>query len=216
MNNKLYGINGSCSLAVHIVLDILKIKYQYMDLKESKNELKKILPLAKAPTLVYEGDVFTESSALLIFLSDLFKDSGLFPQEDLKLRARGMEFLSYLSTSMYTNFVNLFRPDKCTDEVQSFQFIKDRATRDIKESMIYLDNIYEDKVYYLNDKLTICDIYFLVFIIWGRNVTKHYAELPNIRRLAARLIENKLILTTLKNENININFKTEAFNEKVL
>lgn len=216
MNNKLYGINGSCSLAVHVVLDMLKVDYEYLELKNNKEELKQIAKFAKAPTLVYEGDVFTESCSLLIFLADSFKDSGLFPQGDLKLRAKGIEFLSYLSTSLYTSFVNLFRPDKCTDDVDSLQPIKDKATRDIIESMEYLDKLYESRTYYLNDKLSICDIYFLVFILWGRNVTNHYSGFPNIQKLANHLIENQSIRTTLNNENINISMIGVALNEKVL
>jgi glutathione S-transferase len=69
---KLYYLPGSCSLAVHALLNELNVPYKIENISGGKNrspEFLKINPLGQVPTLELEdGSFMREGAAILLHL----------------------------------------------------------------------------------------------------------------------------------------------------
>ncbi|CAA91449.1 putative maleylacetoacetate isomerase [Caenorhabditis elegans] len=89
---------SSCSWRVRIALALKNVDYEYktVDLlsEEAKSKLKEINPAAKVPTFVVDGQVITESLAIIEYLEETHPDVPLLPKDPIKrAHARAISLL---------------------------------------------------------------------------------------------------------------------------
>ncbi len=99
MSFTLYGTQGSGSAAVEAALVHLGLDHRVVDAAPwqpgpGRDELLKVNPLGQIPTLVLpDGQVLTESAAILIRLGMAYPASGLLPAEPSQC-IRGLVFIA--------------------------------------------------------------------------------------------------------------------------
>ena len=81
---KLFGYKGCGSTAIEALLELMALPYEGVQLEWAKardwDELKRWNPLGQVPTLVTsEGQVLTESAAIILWLLDRHPDTALMP-----------------------------------------------------------------------------------------------------------------------------------------
>jgi glutathione S-transferase len=99
---KLYYAPGACSLAVHALLNELKLPYttQKIDTKAPRTpEFLKINPRGAVPVLEIDGKILREGAAIIITLLETNK-SPLLPSEGFE-RAKALEWLSFANSTLH-------------------------------------------------------------------------------------------------------------------
>ena len=99
----LYGAKGSGAAAVEAALRLVGQPFRWVEAASwlpgpALERLKAVNPLAQVPTLVAEeGEVLTETAAILIWLGLRYSHSGLLPREP----AQAIRGLVYIAANCY-------------------------------------------------------------------------------------------------------------------
>jgi GST-like protein len=113
----LYGSRGSGSAAVEAALELARLPYRGVrastwEAGSAQDELRKLNPLGQIPTLLLpEGDVLTESAAILIHLGLEHPHSGLLPQ-DASSRGQAIRGLVYIAANCYSAISIIDYPER--------------------------------------------------------------------------------------------------------
>jgi glutathione S-transferase len=187
---KLYYSPGACSQAVHIALREAGFPFttEKVDLKAKKTETgadyKAINPKGYVPALqLDDGQVLTEVQALLQYIGDQKKGSGLTPDAYSMERYRFLEWLGFVSTELHKQFGPLFYPTT-PEEVKTQQKEK------IAGRLEYVNGRLEKSQFLMGDTYTVADAYLFVMTGWAKNfgidLGKHAALGAWRERVAAR------------------------------
>lgn len=103
---KLFSINGSCSMAVHAILNEVGQEVQLLAARDEKGEktaeLMKANPRGQVPTLVDCDKIMVEGGAIITYLCDKYK-SELMPQEGFE-RAQALQWLMMCNSSLHPSY----------------------------------------------------------------------------------------------------------------
>ena len=105
MTYLLYYAPGAASFAVHWMLIELGVDFrsERLDLTAGDQRLPaylRINPAGRVPTLVVDGEAYTEAAALLMLLSERHPTAGLAPAIGDAYRARWLELMVYLTNTL--------------------------------------------------------------------------------------------------------------------
>lgn len=106
---KLYYSPGACSLAVHAILNELKLPYtsEKIDLKKPRTpEFLKVNPRGAVPVLEIDGKVLREGAAIIITLLETNK-SPLLPSSGFE-RAKALEYLCFVNSTLHPAYGKAF------------------------------------------------------------------------------------------------------------
>src|SRR5688572_12988409 len=120
---KLYFSPGACSMAPHILLNELGLKFEpvQVDLKAKKladgGDYTKINPKGSVPALELDnGEVLTENAVIHSYLIDQKPDGQ--PVAGTMERYRMMEWLNFIATDLHKGCSPFFNP-KTPDEYKT-------------------------------------------------------------------------------------------------
>ncbi len=109
MTYKLYYASGACSLAVHAILNELKVPYttEKVDLKKPRTqEFIKVNPRGAVPVLETDGKILREGAAIIVTLLETHK-SPLLPATGFE-RAKALEWLSFANATLHPAYGKAF------------------------------------------------------------------------------------------------------------
>jgi GST-like protein len=116
----LYGTRGSGSAAVEMALELARLPYRIVRASEwepdsALDELRKVNPLGQIPTLVTpDGQVMTESAAILIHLGLDATSPGLLLPADAAARAQAIRGLVFIPANCYSRITVIDYPQRFT------------------------------------------------------------------------------------------------------
>lgn len=169
MSYKLYYSAGSCSTAIHIILNELSQSYELSDAnqpgtKTRKPEFLKISPRGVVPVLEIDGTPVFEGGAIITYLCDTHA-SHLMPKEGLA-RAKALEALMFANATLHPAYSKAFGSMKITDAA-----IKDYVQKSAIESINTLWREVDAKLgkqkYLAGDQITAGDILMTVIAGWS-------------------------------------------------
>src|SRR4051812_17090361 len=103
----LYGAKGWGSVIVEAALTLMGQPYRTVDLAEGvyahdDPELARVNPLRQVPALVLpNGELMTESAAILLHLTETHPDAGLAPPPGDPARPQFLRWMSYIPAQIY-------------------------------------------------------------------------------------------------------------------
>jgi GST-like protein len=152
----LYGSKGSGSAIAEAALAIVGIDdYRLIDaatwLPDSAlSELHAVNPLGQIPTLLLpDGEVLSESAAILIHLGLMHPQSGLLPQDPM-LRARVIRGLVYVAANCYSAISVIDYPERWCADADEDEAVKRRIKQGTRERLhrhweIFADSFLRDR-----------------------------------------------------------------------
>jgi glutathione S-transferase len=169
---KLYYAPGACSLAAHIALEEIGLRFELsrVDLaanQQNSAEYLRVNPKARVPALA-DGDwVLTEAPAILRYVAARYPAAGLWPWEPRE-EARCVEWLDWLSSTIHVAFVHVRRASRYATEPRAIEDVAATAKKTCRELWRAVDAKLGAGPWAIGERYTVADPYLLVYWTWGR------------------------------------------------
>ena len=188
----LYFSPGAASLAIHWLLIELELDYQLeridFDSRQQKSpEYMKLNPNGVVPTLVIDGEVLTESVALLMHLADSNPGKGLAPAPGTVERAHYYQWLLYLANVVQPLFRNWYYPDEVAGEANVAAVQESTRLRTEACWQQLDDHLGKHGPWLLGNEMSAADFHLTMLMRWSRNLPRQAIEWPNLARLATAM-----------------------------
>jgi len=203
---KLYYAPHTCALASHIALEDAGADYSTARISFANDEQRKpdylaINPKGRAPALVTDKGVLTETPAILAFIAQSFPQARLAPLDDPFGFAEVQAFNSYLCSTLHVAHAHRMRGNRWADDPAAIAAMQ----RKVPESVASCYQLIEEKMlggpWVMGETYTICDPYLFTMAQWleqdGVDPSRFPKVIDHRRRMSERPAVQKAIAEEL-------------------
>ncbi len=196
MDYILYGENGSGAFCVEAALAEAGAPYTFQEISLEKDEqrspeFRAINPSGKVPALkLPDGEIVTETSALLFLIAERHPDSGLLPPIDSPQHAQAMRWIAFMASEIYPIVEIADYPERFVSDHKGAAVLKLSAKRRIRERMEAVEQVIAGP-WFLPTGFSAVDIYVAMFSRWRECRSEGWREehIPKICAIAAAIAE---------------------------
>jgi GST-like protein len=189
----LYGAAGSGSVAVEAALTLLALPYTLIEgatwaEEAARDRVATRNPMRQIPTLVMpDGEVMTESAAILIHLADLDPAGTLSPAPKHPKRRQFLRWMLYVSSAIYS--LHWIKPDvsRIGAPASSRESVIEAVHERIAFCWANMDRQLTPGRYLLGDDLTVLDLYVAVVSRFGPWRERFIEAAPNMAAAVHRV-----------------------------
>ena len=135
-------------------------------------------PQGKAPALLHDDRLVTESAAICAYLTDVFPAAGLGPQADDPRRADYLTWLFYYAAEVEPALIGKFTGRVDNDE---------RERRAYEQMVQRFESALTEGPYILGDRFSAADVLYGSVVQWGAGMLPERAAFKSyLDRLSAR------------------------------
>lgn len=201
---KLYYLPGSCSLAVHMVLEEIGAEFvvDRVDGATKKTEggrdFLELNPNGYVPALeLDDGEVLIEAPAILQYLADTKPETGLAPRAGTLERVRVQQHLNFVASELHKSFSPLFAPTPPEGDALTAVLAK------ITKRMEYLDGLLADgRAFLTGEQFTVADAYAAVVASWTKPVGIDISTWPHVAAFVERVTGRPAALAAMRREGL--------------
>ena len=171
MDWQLYGVRGWGSTLAEAALAWVGARFQFIDVEgfdqpgPNRDRLLAINPLARVPTLVApDGQIMTESAAIILRLAELHPESRLAPKAEDTLRAAFLNRLIWFVSVLYPTFSYRDYPERWAPDAA--QQLVERVDAFRQSLWMQLESEVGDGGWVVGERPTALDIYVSVMSHW--------------------------------------------------
>ncbi len=186
----IFGDKGSGAFSAEAVLAEAGAPYEFHFVSLEKNEQKKpeflaINPSGKMPALrLPEGEVITESSAILLTVADHFPNARLLPPQAGAARAQAYRWLAFMASEIYPMVEVSDYPERFAPEGAEAEALRQKARERIRERLVIVERFVAGP-WFLTSGFSILDIYASMFTRWRGSIGKEWLAEGHIPKLEA-------------------------------
>ena len=190
---KLYGAEGSGSIAVEAALTLLGIPYTLVEGATwaevvARERVAPVNPMRQVPTMLLpSGEIMTESAAILIYLADAHPQATLAPLPSDGTRAQYLRWMLYVSSAIYS--LHWIKPD--VRRVGVPLEMRETVVQAVHDRIAFcwgnMDAQINPGQYLLGDTLTVLDLYVTVVSRFGPWRTRFYEVAPKMTEIVRRV-----------------------------
>lgn len=206
---KLYYSPGACSLAPHIALEELGLKYQAVkvDLRTKQydgGDFTTINPLGYVPVLqLDDGEVLTEVQVILWYLADQKPGSGLIAAPGTMERVRMQELLNIISTEIHKGMSPLFSAERMVPGKECAEQIKTAFRARVEGRLDYVNERFKGP-YLTGDDFTIADCYLFTVLRWTKFLGIDIGRWEKLDQYAGRVRERPSVKAAMTAEGLKL------------
>jgi GST-like protein len=189
----LYGAQASGSIAVEAALTLLGIPYALVKgatwaEEAARDRVAPVNPMRQIPTLVLpDGEVMTESAAILIYLADLHPEARLAPAPGDARRTQFLRWMVYVSSAIYS--LHWIKPD--VQRIGAPPGARESVVNAVHDRIAFcwanMDKQVAPGRYLLGDELTVLDLYVTVVSRFGPWRERFYQAAPRMTPVVQRV-----------------------------
>jgi glutathione S-transferase len=200
---KLYYLPGACSLASHICLIEAGIACEAIAVDRQKRTAdgKDFLTISAkgyVPALVLDnGEVLTETAALLPYIGGLNPAATLIPAAGTLGNFRVAEWVAYVNSELHKSFTPLFRPGS-SDEMKA------AARENVLKRLALVETTLSDRPYLTGNDFTVADAYLYVVLSWTGMVGVDISGLPRTTEFLKRCAARPAVQAARKGEGLPV------------
>jgi glutathione S-transferase len=202
---KLYYAPHTCSLASHIALEDAGAEYSTVRINFATEEQRKpeylaINPKARAPAMITDRGILTETPAMLAFIAQSFPKARLAPLDDPFLFAEVQAFNSYLCSTLHVAHAHRMRGYRWADDPAAIAAMQ----RKVPESVGACFDLIEGKMlrgpWVTGETYTICDPYLFTIAQWMEQDGVDPSRFPRVRDHRQRMSERPAVRKAIAEE----------------
>src|SRR5215813_12910208 len=203
MSYRLYGDLGSGAFSAEAALAEAGAPYEFELISLERNEQKEprflsLNPSGKIPALrLPEGDIVTESLAILLTLADHFPQGGLLPPQGAPARATAYRWLAFMASEIYPFVEIVDYPARFVPEGQEADALREAARKRVRERLLLLERVMAAP-FMLAHGFSVLDIYAAMFSRWSIGAAWRAANLPRLTKLAVAVSQRPAIAPVWK------------------
>jgi glutathione S-transferase len=191
---KLYYAPHTCSLASHIALEdagaeYVTVRINFAAEEQRKPEYLAINPKARAPAMITERGILTETPAILAFIAQSFPKARLAPLDDPFLFAEVQAFNSYLCSTLHVAHAHRMRGYRWADDPSAIAAMQ----RKVPESVGACFELIESKMlrgpWVMGETYSICDPYLFTIAQWMEQDGVDPSRFPKVKDHRQRMSE---------------------------
>ncbi|MES3037044.1 MAG: glutathione S-transferase N-terminal domain-containing protein [Bdellovibrionota bacterium] len=202
---KLYYSPGSCSLAPHIVMEELGLKYEAIkvDLRNKDEAFKELNRKGYVPALVTDDDqLITENAAILQYLAAQKPELKLFPTEGMA-KYRGLEALNFIATEVHKGFGNLWGMGRIfPDNQAAAKTLGDFTVANLGRKFDVLTETIQQSPFILGKEFSVCDAYLFTVLGWTKFLKVDMSKWPELLAYMERIQARPSVKAAMKAEGI--------------
>lgn len=189
----LYGAAGSGSVAVEAALTLLGLPFRVIEgetwsSESARDRVAGANALRQVPTLVFpDGQILTESAAILIQLADTNSHSHLSPSLDHPTRGQFLRWMFYVSSAIYS--LHWIKPD--VQRIGAPAEAREGVVNAVHERIAFcwraMDAQVSPSQYLIGDQLSVLDLYVAVISRFGPWRERFYIEAPRMTPVVKRV-----------------------------
>jgi GST-like protein len=189
MSYVLYGDRGSGAFSAEAVLAEAGAPYEFQLISLDRNEQREpaflaINPSGKMPALrLPEGQIVTESLAILLTLADHFPNAKLLPPQGGPVRTQAYRWLAFMASEIYPMVEISDYPDRFVTNGDA-KALRQKARERIRERLLIVERMC-DGPWFLPSGFSIVDIYAAMFSRWRGSIGKEWLAEGHIPKLDA-------------------------------
>ena len=198
----LYGDIGSGSAAVELVLAEIGATVRLHDVP-LENESQRgagytaINAQRKLPTLLTpDGDVLTESAAILLYLAERYPEAHLMPAPGSPHRSAALRWLLFIATELYPlieiiDYPERFLPEDDASDHRSREATRTRVRGIWKRRWLIVESNAAGATSFLASGFSVLDPYVAVVSRWAQLDDWRRDRLPRIEGIARAVAERR-------------------------
>lgn len=168
---KLFYSPGSCSLAIHVILNELKQDFTLVDcsIKDGKNRSKEFLtinPRGQVPVLASDKITLRENIAIITYLLKQHPNK-LLPKSGIA-RIKAIEWLAFANSTMHPAYSRCFFLSRMVKDEKTKEELLDIACKRISELWQDVDKSLEKNNFVCGKNISAADIMLTVIANWSK------------------------------------------------
>jgi len=198
MSFTLYGDLGSGAFSAEAALAEVGAPYNFELVSLDRNEQKQpaflaINPSGKMPALrLPDGEIVTESAAILLTLADHFPQARLLPPQAGSERAQAYRWLAFMAGEIYPIVEMVDYPERFVPAGSQAEALRAQARDRIRERILIIERMIQGP-FLLAHGFSILDIYAAMFSRWSLEAEWKRANLPRLLGLAQAVSQRPAI-----------------------
>ncbi|MBV9570823.1 MAG: glutathione S-transferase family protein [Alphaproteobacteria bacterium] len=198
----IFGDKGSGAFSAEAALAEVGAPYEFKTISLDKNEQRSpeflaINPSGKMPAVrLPEGQILTESLAILLTVADHFPNARLLPPQASPDRGTAYRWLAFMAAEIYPMVEISDYPERFAPAGDQAEALRQKARERIRDRL----SIVERQVagpWFLPSGFSILDIYAAMFSRWRGSIGRDWSvdrNIPNLLALAAAVSERERIV----------------------
>ena len=204
---KLYYLPGTCSLAIHIILEWIGEPYEAeaMTREGTKSpEYLELNPAGAVPALADGGRIFTQNSAIQKYLIEKYPQANLGPDPTPEGNYELNHWHGFLGGDLHPAFRPYFAPQRFHPDESAHQAIRAAAFANLQRLYGIVDRHMDSRDHVIAGRRTVIDAYLFTFSSWAaRGFPNRLGDFPHLKRFVGDLLEDPGVARALTNEGVS-------------
>ena len=199
----LLGCKGCGNAIVESALALASLPYEYEEVDYSagsptRARLLEVNPLGQVPALVLpDGEVMTESLAMLHYVSDAAPKAGLIPAKGDARRYAFYRWAVFLVAAVYPTFTYGDEPAKWVEDTQGSKHLRESTNRHREALWRQLEEAAQGP-WFLGERMSALDLYVAVMTHWRPGRKWFAANTPKLIAIAEKVAGLPAVAPVLK------------------
>jgi glutathione S-transferase/GST-like protein len=191
---KVYGRTDTGSFAVEAVLAELEQPFERVLLSRERPireqaDYLAVNPRGQVPALVTpEGEVLTESAAIILALAERHPEGGLLPQEGSPERAQLLRWLIFAAVNLYESDLRYYYSERYSTAPDALPGIRAAAAAYFEENAALIESWLGEGPYLLGERFSLVDPYLAMLLSWHWDPEAFLPRVPKLQRLMQAVV----------------------------
>ena len=175
------------SIVVHAMLNDADAEFdlRYVDMgaeQHKRHDYLSLNPTGRVPALTLpDGSTIGETGAIVIYLGEVFPQTGLSPRPGHADRPDFLYWLNVMTTAGYPAVVRWSHPERFATSEAAIAEVKDKAAADLGEFFDLMEDAISGRASFLEGGFSALDYYLSMLTEWPSNRQDLLAAHPKIR-----------------------------------